>query len=227
MAKMIIGVFNDKNNVITAIDELREKEFNPQDFSIVMKDTRTAEDISDETGIDVAGGAISGATTGALLGGLAGLLASVALPGLGAFFIGGPIAAALGLTGAAAATVSGAATGAVAGGLIGALMGLGLTEDEAREYETRISEGAILVAVPAADEDIAFVQEVFEQNDASDVKTIHQSDEVYKVPEANGNYTAHERHYAHAYAGAKGGAAARKSKKTSTKKKSTTSKKKK
>ncbi len=176
MTKTLIGIFTDREAVERTIDKLRNKNFDAKDVSIVMRDSEEAKELKESTGADVAGGAVSGMTTGALLGGLAGLLASFVIPGLGAFFIGGPIAAALGLTGAAASTVSGAATGAVAGGLIGALTGLGLSDDEAKHYESRVKEGAILVAVPVTEENQAYAQGVFEENNASDVKTVTQSE---------------------------------------------------
>ncbi len=71
------------------------------------------------------------------------------MPALGGFLIGGPIGAALGLT------------GVVAVGLIGALTHtFGLSEDEARDYETRINEGGILIAVPAKSGDEMEVKDI-------------------------------------------------------------------
>ena len=172
MAKTVIGVFSDKDNVEEVIDELQDEGFNPKDFSIVMRDRADAEEISTNTGADVAAGAMSGATTGAVVGALAGLLAATVIPGLGAFLIGGPIAAAFGLGGAAATTISGAATGAVAGGILGALMNLGLSRDEAEYYQNRVEQGAILVAVPAGNRNVSFIRNIFDNYNASDVKVI-------------------------------------------------------
>ncbi|MGI8419429.1 MAG: general stress protein [Candidatus Levyibacteriota bacterium] len=175
MTETILGIFTDRSDVEEAISKLQGKGFNPKDISIVMRDKAEAKDIGHDTGANVAGGALSGATTGAAVGGIAGLLAGTILPGLGGFLIGGPIGAALGLTGAAATTVSGVATGAVAGGLIGALMGLGLKKDEAEHYESRVKEGAILLAVPAGAEEAGIVTDIFEEYNATDVKTIAQT----------------------------------------------------
>lgn len=82
---------------------------------------------------NIAEGAASGIITGGVLGGLAGLLVGVgvlALPGIGALFVAGPLAAVLGLAGTAATTVSGALIGSLVGGIVGALVGLGLAEEE-------------------------------------------------------------------------------------------------
>jgi uncharacterized membrane protein len=173
MKKVVLGIFSDRSDAEAAFDELEEIGYNPKDISIVMKDHREAESLANDTGADVAGGAVSGATTGGALGALAGFLIGAGIiPGLGALLIGGPLAAALGLTGAAATTVSGAATGALAGGLLGALMGFGLSEDEAREYEEGIKAGGILVAVPARDAQEGEVRDVLEENGADKVRAI-------------------------------------------------------
>jgi len=70
---------------------------------------------------------------------------SIALPGLG-LIVAGPLAAAL----------VGAGAGGITGGLIGALVGSGIPEERAREYETGIREGGIVLSVrarTAAEED--------------------------------------------------------------------------
>lgn len=173
MSKTLLGIFPDRTNAESAISDLKELGYNPKDLSIVLKDKEDKKVLSENTGANVASGTVSGATTGLMLGGIAGLVAAMVIPGLGAFFIGGPIAAALGLTGAAATTASGAATGALAGGFIGALTNMGLSNEEARVYETRVKEGGILVAVPIKGEQNAEVKSVFEDNDASDVKSVN------------------------------------------------------
>lgn len=204
MMKTVLGVFQERADVERAIDKFKSEGFKPEDFSIVMKDKAEAQEIGEDTGTNVVGGAMSGATTGAVVGGLAGLVAGIALPGLGAFLIGGPIAAALGLTGAAATTVSGAATGAVAGGLLGALMGLGLSEDEAEYYEGRVREGAILLAVPTRENQLDLVMSIFDDTNAADVKTISQPTEDRRMPSRS---HAHDDGRSYAHMGAKGGKA--------------------
>lgn len=211
MTKTLIGVFEERSDVEEAIDKLKSNGLNAKDFSIVMKDRRAADDIGEDTGAEVAEGALAGATTGAAIGGITGLLAGTVLPGLGGFLIGGPIGAALGLSGAAATTVSGVATGAVAGGLIGALMGLGLSREEAKHYERRVREGAILLMVPAPNEKVSFVKNVFNEYNASDVKTILPQDMQdtshmgSQEKRRRSDYHQHKQYYA--TVGAKGGKA--------------------
>ncbi len=172
MANTIFGIFSERDSAEDAINNLKSKGYNPKDISIVMKDRTEGKELAEDTGTDVVEGAVAGATSGAVLGGLAGLVASIALPGLGAFFIGGPIAAALGLTGAAASVTSGAATGALAGGILGALTGLGLTEEDAKIYEERINEGGILVAVAAHGGEQDQVEQIFSENNAEDIRSV-------------------------------------------------------
>jgi hypothetical protein len=78
-------------------------------------------------------------------------LATVAglIPVIGPIFAAGPLIAALGIGGAVGATAAGALTGVAAGGLVGALVGLGIDEPAAKEYETEVSSGNVLLAVEA------------------------------------------------------------------------------
>ncbi len=179
-SQTVIGIFADKFDAQAAVDELHEIGFNPKDVSVVVKDGVKSSATSGAKGGSVAEGAVSGAATGGVLGGLAGLLIGIgalAIPGVGAFLIGGPIAIALGLTGAAATTISGATTGALAGGLLGGLIGFGIPEDEARIYEQRVREGAVLLAVPThSHTGESEVKKIFEDYNAGEIRTIREMD---------------------------------------------------
>lgn len=173
MARIVLGVFDNRSDTENAISKLDELGFDPKDISIMMKDKHQAEEISSDTGTNVAGGAVTGATTGGILGGLAGFLTGIGVIAIpGGLLIGGPIAAALGLTGAAATALSGAATGALAGGILGALLGLGIPEEDARVYEERLNAGAILLAVPAVGAEEDDVRSIMEDNNAQQIRTI-------------------------------------------------------
>jgi len=158
MERTIIGVFGSRDNADAAITELRTLGVADADISYIY--SSDGQTVTEDGGHTHAGaGAASGATTGALLGAIAGLaVANGILPGLGSLFVAGPLAGALGLTGAAATTAAGAMTGAAAGGLVGGLVGLGVKEDEAKVYEERVRLGGILVTArtsnPAGARDI-------------------------------------------------------------------------
>lgn len=177
MARLVLGIYSERIDAEDGIDRLRRSGYNPKDISIVMKDKTVAHEVADNTGASVASGTVSGLAAGGVLGALAGLLVSTGvIPGLGAFLIGGPIAAALGLGGTVATTVSGAVTGALAGGILGALTSLGLSHDEAKVYEEGINAGGILVAIPARMGEEDEVRMILEDTHADQVRTIDASE---------------------------------------------------
>lgn len=174
----VIGIFGDKIAAQSAIEELEELGFNPKDVSIVVKNAVSEKEIAGVKGGSAAEGAVSGAATGGVLGGITGLLIGIgalAIPGVGAFLVGGPIATVFGLTGAAAMTVSGAATGALAGGVAGGLIGLGIPEEDAKAIQAEIKKGAVLVAVPASSLiNEKKIKNVYKSYSAEQVRTIER-----------------------------------------------------
>jgi uncharacterized membrane protein len=95
------------------------------------------------------------------LGWLAGV-GALAIPGLGPLIAAGPILAAL----------SGAAVGGSLGGLAGALVGLGIPEFEAKQYESRLRTGNILMCVHVDDtEEAGLVREIMAEEKAEDIST--------------------------------------------------------
>jgi hypothetical protein len=167
MEKTIIGVFMDRNHAEMAINDLRAGGVKDSDISYIY--SSEGEVVTEEGGGRKVGeGAASGAATGAVVGGIAGLVvATGVLPGLGALFVAGPLATALGLTGGAATTAAGALTGAAAGGLIGGLAGLGVKEDEAKVYEEKVKLGGILVTATTTNPEA--VRAIFNAHGAEEV----------------------------------------------------------
>lgn len=78
--------------------------------------------------------------------------------------IAGPFKASFGLRGATRATINDAATGLVAGGIAGALLGLGVSKHHAKTIDRALVQGKILIGLPATDEQIAFIQQLFSQH---------------------------------------------------------------
>ncbi|USB33735.1 YsnF/AvaK domain-containing protein [Paenibacillus sp. YPG26] len=159
MTKKIVGVFRNDNEATNAIEELKRQGFKAEDISIVAKDKRDVSAISDETGTKAPEGVATGAATGGILGGVTGLLAglgALAIPGIGPIVAAGPIAAAL----------TGAAVGAGAGGLVGGLVGLGIPEEEAKEYDTMVNDGRILVIVDADSAQEGRIYQIFRDNNS-------------------------------------------------------------
>lgn len=178
MTDVVLGIFNQRVGAEAAIDQLNKEGFSSQEMSIVLKDVDQAAQIQNNTGASVVEGATEGAVTGGVVGGIAGLLigiGAITLPGIGGLLVAGPLAAALGLTGAAATTVSGATTGAIAGGLLGSLVGLGIPQEEAVIYEEEIKAGGILLAVPTRGNS-SKVSDILTNHGAHQVRSITVAD---------------------------------------------------
>ena len=70
----------------------------------------------------------------------------------------------------------GAVSGIVAGGILGALSGLGLSGEEAKEYEESIKAGGILVIVPAKAGEDDEVRAIMQEYNAGQVRSISNSE---------------------------------------------------
>jgi hypothetical protein len=93
------------------------------------------------------GGAVGG-VVGATVVGLAAAAAAVTVPVLGLVIVG-PLAGAL----------VGGTTGATAGGIVGMMVGAGIPEARAKEYETELKQGGIVLGVkPRHDEDARYFE---------------------------------------------------------------------
>ena len=127
----------------------------PDDGIVTELSTKAAEEVADVG--TPAGGTL--ATLGTALSAVAAAGALLLLPGLGVV-IAGPVAAAL--TGAAAAGIT--------GGLIGALLYWGIPEARAKEYQSGLEKGGILLGVkPRSDEDARYFEQQWKMNYASQV----------------------------------------------------------
>jgi hypothetical protein len=162
-----VGVFPTHAATENAINELRAFGVQDSDMSYVYMNI-DGEIVDAHSGDKVTEGTATGASTGAIVGAIAGLaVANGVLPGLGSLFVAGPLAAALGFTGAAATTVAGAVTGAAAGGLIGALGNMGLSSADATFYETLVRAGEVLLI---ARTDILITKDTFVRTGAREVR---------------------------------------------------------
>jgi hypothetical protein len=164
----VLGVFKDTQSAERAITELRQMDIADENISYVFRNEEGK--VTTHTGAgETARSAGAGATTGGIIGAIAGLaVANGILPGLGSLFVAGPIATALGLTGAAATTAAGALTGAAAGGLIGAITKLGASREDAEMYENRVRGGDILVAANTTEPDDA--RTILERSGAEEIR---------------------------------------------------------
>ena len=178
MGKMLMGAFATPGEADKALRELEARGYKPEEISAISSSDKYADKGYSGTGSNVAASAGSGAVTGGVIGGLAGLLAGVGvIPAVAGFFIGGPIAAAIGLAGAAAVTASGAVTGAAAGGLIGALTGLGVPKETATSYDSTVKEGGVVLGLAGHEDITAEARDILERCGARDINVIEMHGE--------------------------------------------------
>lgn len=139
----LVCVFDSRDQVERAIDELERLGFREDQIGFVMRGEHEPVSAAHtvETGKGAGEGAVEGAVAGGVLGGILGAAAALLLPGIGPVVAGGVLATALG----------GAAVGAAAGGILGALTSMGVPEEEARFYESEFQAGRAILTVHAGE----------------------------------------------------------------------------
>lgn len=151
-SRMMTGMFRDRASAERAYSSLQSRGYSKDDVNLVMSDDtrkrhfgddKPDSDLGDKALEGAGAGSAIGGTLGAIVGAVAAIGTSVALPGLG-LIIAGPLAAGL----------AGAGAGGLTGGLLGALVGSGIPEEHAKEYESGVKEGGIVMGVhPRSDDD--------------------------------------------------------------------------
>jgi hypothetical protein len=134
--KVVLGIFDNYTDAAEAVDGLKNAGFLAEQISLLGRDTADLKPVvshltkSPDPLMSRFG--IIGAVGGFLVG-----LSTIAIPGVGALLVAGPLIAA----------ISGAAAGGAIGVVAGALVRFDVPETEARIYETHLTEGRILLAV--------------------------------------------------------------------------------
>ena len=158
---MVTGLFSDSESVERAYAIVSQRGYGTADINVVMSDETRRRYFSEDREINVElgrkveeGGEIGGPMGGTIGTIIPALIAVgvVALPGLG-LVLAGPVAVALAAAGAAGLAV----------GLIGALSDWGIPEERAKQYETGIHDGGILMGVkPRSNEDARHFKQQWE-----------------------------------------------------------------
>ena len=168
--RTISAIFKEQEQVDNAIRRLLERGV-PQDHISVMgknfhSQTKIAGFITKKDVI--LGGLAQGGIFGSLFGSVLGLLTGVGvlfIPFVGAVVAAGPLSAAL----------LGAATGALMGsagaGLASALITLGMPEDKATIYQTRVEAGEFLLAVEVPADQSGEIQLLLESTGGEEIHT--------------------------------------------------------
>jgi hypothetical protein len=181
METIITGIFAVEGDAEEAMLELMRAGVATDDLSYIVLNAEEEvidEMIAEGTATDGKEGKLARSIgAGVVTGGGAGALAGLAIVlgtagGLGPVVAAGPIATALGLTGAAATTLTGATAGAVIGGLVGVLSGMGIAREDAETYEERVRAGDVLVLVSVTHEtEISPVENILINHNAEEVRS--------------------------------------------------------
>lgn len=144
--RTISAIFKEQSQVDNVIRRLLDRGITQDNISVLGKNFRSETKIAGFiTKKDVIlGGLTQGGIFGSLFGSILGLLTEVGvlfIPFVGPVVAAGPIGAAL------LGAVTGALAGSAGGGLASALIALGMPEDKAAIYQTRIEAGEFLVVV--------------------------------------------------------------------------------
>lgn len=163
MSKAVLCIATTQNQARSITDSLKVAGFSHDDISVLFADNTATGDFAHQHDTRAPEGAATGASAGGLLGGALGWLVGIgtlAIPGVGPFLAAGPILTALG----------GLAVGAAAGGIAGALVGVGIPDDDAKRYESRLAAGNILVSVHTDDlDEVARVKAIFQREGAENI----------------------------------------------------------
>ncbi|PLT33204.1 general stress protein [Bacillus sp. V5-8f] len=141
MEKRVVGVYQNERQANEAVNDLKAKGYSMEEISIVAKNIEELGPDAEQVQPKKTDQMLAGATAGGVIG-ITGLLvgmSALAVPGIGPIVAAGPIFSVLG------GAVAGAASNE--GGLMGALKEMGLSEEEARQYEGEVRDGKILVLV--------------------------------------------------------------------------------
>ena len=160
-SRMVTGLFKDSASVERAYEVVSQRDYGTADINVVMSDDTRGHYYSDNRQINTELGrrVEEGGELGGPIGGTIGIIIPaviavgvVALPGLG-FVLAGPLAVALTAAGVAGLTF----------GLIGALSDWGIPEERAKQYESGIHDGGILMGVrPRSNEDARYFAKQWE-----------------------------------------------------------------
>ncbi|MCB1539258.1 MAG: DUF3341 domain-containing protein [Rhodospirillales bacterium] len=162
MSKVITATFKTREAAEVALHRLEALGIGDSQVSVVVSENtrEQAFDLKRDNKSDegIAYGGVAGGLVGAVLGALL-TAGAVAIPAAGIVVSGWLVAGA-----------AGAGAGALTGGFVGGLIGTAIPEYEAQLHEGAVREGAILLAVRAADHDQAHqIKTTLEETDAHNI----------------------------------------------------------
>lgn len=183
----VVGVFPDRDETESAIDQLVALGVDPDALGVVWREKANPKHEDVEVTVyvdhfeDPAAEARKGAIGGALGGGAVGV-GGILLASAGGVVLSTPIGALLAagtLAAAAVAAVGGAVGGSLTGGLVGALLGAtdhGATKVTRKETQYRdvIERDGFVLTINASEDDVDHVAESLEKVGASDISVLRE-----------------------------------------------------
>jgi hypothetical protein len=154
-----VGVFKNRLQAFKAIEDLRNAGFSDDLIGFIRKEGNTGplQATVEETHM---ASITTGAVGGGVLGGVLGAAVALLIPGIGPMIAGGILGAALG----------GAALGMATGSLLGIFTGMGLSDEEARYYQSELAAGNTIVTVKAGQR-YAEAQNILQRNGSQKAAT--------------------------------------------------------
>jgi hypothetical protein len=181
--KALLGIYATRAGAEEGFRVLRTSGFGSEEISVLYPENFDSKEVAQAKSDRAQAGAIVGGGSGMVAGGTMGLLAglvALAIPGAGPFLVAGPLLGAL----------AGAGVGGVVGEVAGALVGMGLSDAGAKQYESRIRKGAILLSIHSADElSLARADAILRQTGAEDVVMAHEG-RIAQSAETNRRHVA-------------------------------------
>ena len=155
--KAIIGVYEQKDEIKTAVTRLKEAGFGENDLALIT--SHQAEKVRDVLGEEPEKTALSGALVGSGIGGVLGLLGGLALvpvPGIG--FI-------------TAYGVLGTISGSTLGGYLGSIYATRFEEEPEHELKKALSTSKLLLLVRVNDANEETTRTIMQQSGGSYLET--------------------------------------------------------
>lgn len=168
--RSISAIFKNREQIDDVVRRLIDRGISREDISVIGQNFHSETKIAGFiTKKDVVlGGLRQGAIFGSLFGSALALLSGVGVlfvPFIGTLVAAGPLGAAL------LGATSGAIAGSAGAGLVSAFVALGLPEDKAAVYQTRIEAGEFLVAVEVPADKSGEIQLLLESAGGEEVHT--------------------------------------------------------
>jgi hypothetical protein len=159
----VYGIFVTPSCLEAAVDGLVSAGLSCNGMSLLMSDKGGWHDFHCGSADKGQSSVVAGAEVGGVVGGLVGMLlglGALVIPGAGPLVAAGPIMASL----------AGLSVGGALGGLVSALVDLGLPEYEAKLYDGRLKNGAVLLSVHCLSTgQIDTAKDVLKANGAEDI----------------------------------------------------------